>query len=136
MYCWGANSVGQLGQNTTSEKSTEIIAVHRGPGSAWKQITAGRSHRYARVCMPCARSATTMHLLGIRGCACVRQSAHNCAASALAGSSHPLPSCGLVEGNTAKCWGANQLGQLGTATVTDSSYPLTVVGDLGCRWIR
>ena len=68
VYCWGANSVGQLGQNTTSTTSGAVAPVHRGPGSTWVQITAGGSHRCGCAPRGGAGHAHSLHTLTCTCC--------------------------------------------------------------------
>lgn len=45
LWSWGLNDYGQLGDNTTSSKSSPVQTV--AFGTSWKQVSAGRSHTTA-----------------------------------------------------------------------------------------
>ncbi len=78
-YCWGSNSSGQLGDNTTTQRLTPV-AVAQGAmpaGSTFKGIAAGQLH-----------------------------------------------SCGIGSNNMLYCWGDNTYGQLGDSTQTQRLTPV------------
>ena len=77
-YCWGLNSQGQLGNNSTTNSSTPV-AVQMPAGVSFKSIAAGYYH-----------------------------------------------TCALTNEGKAYCWGKNQYGQLGNNSTTNSSTPVAV----------
>lgn len=79
-YCWGANTNNQLGDTTTSSRSTPVLVVNgAGPGT-YKSITEGSIH-----------------------------------------------TCGIGTDDKAYCWGANNQGQLGNNAYVNSGSPVLVV---------
>ena len=78
-YAWGNNIAGQLGDGTTTSRSSPVSVV--GGFTDWSQLSAGASH-----------------------------------------------SIGLRANGTAWAWGANSSGQLGDGTAISNSSPVSVVG--------
>src|SRR5207247_172197 len=87
--CWGNNGSGQLGNGNTTSSSTPVTATGLAHAVA---ITAGGTHTRARLADGSART------------------------------------CGLLVDGTAKCWGNNASGQLGTGSTTNAKTPAVVVG--------
>jgi len=126
VWCWGANSSGQLGNGTTADSSVPV-QVTGLPGGA-VGIAAGALHSCALLgsggawCWgyggngqlgngSTASSAVPVAVLGVAN-----------GTGIAAGGTH---ACFLAGGNV-QCWGENQLGQLGNGTLTDSSVPVSV----------
>jgi subtilisin-like proprotein convertase family protein len=129
-YCWGRNSVGQLGDGTTTTSSTPVA-----------------------VSLPSGRTATSVSAGGYHTCAVLDDGSAYCWGDNSDGqlgdgtttdSSTPvavsLPSgltatsvdlgeyhtCAVLDDASAYCWGWNFYGQLGDGTTTDSSTPVAV----------
>jgi alpha-tubulin suppressor-like RCC1 family protein len=85
-WAWGDNSIGQLGDNTTTARSSPVSVV--GGFTDWIQVSAGSDHS-----------------LGVRA------------------------------NGTAWAWGANTFGRLGNNTTTSSRSPVSVVGGF-TDWIQ
>jgi alpha-tubulin suppressor-like RCC1 family protein len=131
-YAWGANTAGQLGDNSTAARSSPVSVL--GGFSDWTQLSA---------------SAGSTHSLGLRadgtayawGANTSGQLGDGTTTSRLApglvagnfrdwsqlsaGSSHSI---GLRANGTAWAWGANSNGNLGDGTAISKSSPVSVVG--------
>ncbi len=123
--CWGANDKGQLGDGTTSDKSTPVpIAVLAGPV---KQIALGARHS-------CALQAGTIRCWGANGYGQLGDGTQineltptkvNGLADGVlqvaAGDSH---TCAIAADGAVWCWGANGSGQLGDGTMVPTKIPV------------
>ncbi len=128
--CWGYNRWGQLGDGTTSDRSTPVDVS--GLSSGVTAISAGGTHSCAPMSsggVKCwgrnnygqlgdgttSTSLTPVDVSGLRGGA----------TAIAAGSFH---SCALRRSGGVKCWGLNSTGQLGDGTMSDRRTPVAVVG--------
>ena len=127
--CWGDNTLGQLGNGTTTN-SSHPRRRHR----------PHRRHRHHRRLSPHLRAARRRHrpLLGRQ------QPRANSATAPPTNSSTPVAvtgitgagaidagaaySCARLGDGTARCWGNNSSGQLGDGTTINSSVPVAVTG--------
>ena len=129
VVCWGSNSHGQLGDNSTTDSSTPVQVS--GLTSGVSAIAAGGAHTCALTdagAVLCwglnengqlgngslTNSRTPVQVNGIT----------SGATRITAGHSH---TCAVVSG-AARCWGYGLEGQLGTGTQDDSSVPIQVTG--------
>ncbi len=126
-YCWGANSRGQLGTNSSERASTPTPV---GSLADVAELTAGMSHSCAIVRSGAAfcwgdndRGQLGDGSNDARALPVPLANGHRFRALA-AGASH---SCGLETDGTAWCWGANARGQLGNGNSKDSNVPIAVV---------
>jgi alpha-tubulin suppressor-like RCC1 family protein len=132
-YCWGNNSLGQLGNGATTNSLTPVKVLG---GLAFQSISAGSQQYFA-----CG--LTTAGVAYCWGYNDYGQLGNGTLTNAMA----PLAvkgnltftslsaggggqACGLVAGGAAYCWGANASGQLGVGTGAFSTTPLPVSGGL------
>ena len=130
IWAWGGNSIGFLGDNTTTDKSSPIIVANGF--TDWCQLSVGDNHNLG------IRTNGTAWAWG--GGACGRLGDNTvvnksspvsvvggftdwCQVSA--GLCHSL---GVRQNGTAWGWGLNASGQLGDNTVITRSSPVSVVG--------
>ena len=136
-YCWGGNSVGQLGNNTTTQSLTPV-AVQLGAlptGQLVRQISSGDDYTctiasdnkvycwggnfYGQI----GDNSTTNRLLP------VAVSTTNLPSGAM---SRQVANgfnfaCTIASDNKVYCWGANGGGHLGDSTMTDRLIPVATV---------
>jgi alpha-tubulin suppressor-like RCC1 family protein len=129
--CWGSNSFGQLGNNTTTSSPVPIDVP--GLDSGVLEISTGGQHA-------CARLASGLKCWGanLKG-----QLGNNTetgsgpsvptlvtgiGSDAIAISLGGEHSCALLSGGEVKCWGRNSEGQLGNNTTTASPVPVSGSG--------
>jgi alpha-tubulin suppressor-like RCC1 family protein len=128
--CWGDNSLGQLGDGSTADKSTPADVV--GLDNGVTAIAAGYHHTCALTTAGGVKcwgdnslgqlgdgstedKLTPVDVVGLGSdvAAIATSDGHTCA----------MTRTGVV-----KCWGYNEYGQLGDGTTTDKSIPTDVVG--------
>jgi alpha-tubulin suppressor-like RCC1 family protein len=128
--CWGAGTLGQLGDGANASSSTpepvfgltQTAAISAGKGShACAVDAAGRA-----LCW----GDNSRGQLGNGSLTASSQPVFVSAGGALfagisAGDGH---TCALAVGGRAMCWGAGDRGQLGNGNKTDSSVPVLVAG--------
>ena len=129
LYCWGDNSSGQLGDNTTVDKSLPQKVV--GLNGNVQDVATGNRHTCARLIdgsLNCwgrnyngqlgngedGRYPLPVDVVGLTS-----------GVGSLVAASNST--CARVNG-AAKCWGSNSNGQLGDSTRRDRTTPVSVVG--------
>lgn len=133
--CWGSNTGGELGTGTTNPALTPATTL-LSPAIAVTAIDAGDNHTCALIStgvVKCWGDNSDLQLgVATPANTATPQNPGGSAAPAQnviglsVGSDH---TCVLFANGTAKCWGDNELGQLGDNTTTDkSSQTITVVG--------
>jgi alpha-tubulin suppressor-like RCC1 family protein len=132
-YAWGSNSAGQLGDNTTTSKSSPVTAV----GSLnWAQVSAGRYHSHGITTdgIAYAWGNNTYGRLGAQLNVNTSTSSPVTLSGGItnwaqvsAGDRHSL---GLTSTGIAYAWGNNTYGRLGDNTTTSRLSPVTVVGGI------
>lgn len=132
-YAWGANSYGQLGDNTTSSRSSPTIVT--GSITDWNSVTAGTFHSLG------LRSTGVAYAWGFNGLGqlgdglttnrsspfIVVGGITNWSQMSAGGGYHNL---GLTTTGIAYSWGNNVSGQLGDNTTSNRSSPVSVVGGI------
>lgn len=116
VMCWGQNSTGQLGDNTAISRFVPQGVVGISGATA---IAGSATHTCALVngsvkCWGLGYGLSPVDVAGIAG------------ASAIAlGWDY---TCVLLNNGSIKCWGRNDLGQLGDGTTTPRPTPVDVIG--------
>lgn len=127
--CWGGNGFGQLGDGTTTDRPTQVSVAGLSSATA---ITGG----YYETCA--LLSGGAIDCWGFNGSGSLGNG------QAGGSSSTPVPvhgidngaavavgtghACALIATGGVECWGANDSGQLGDGTTTNSSTPVAVAG--------
>jgi alpha-tubulin suppressor-like RCC1 family protein len=130
-YCWGRNGDGQLGDGTTTSRSSPV-AVSGGP--VFQGISAGGYHTCGLTTSG-AGYCWGNNFFGQVGdgtpfgdhSSPVAVSGSLVFQAISAGGWH---TCGVTTSGAGYCWGWNSTGQLGDATTTDRSSPVAVSGGL------
>ncbi len=129
-YCWGANGLAQLGDNTRTSRS--LPTAVRG-GRRFRQLRSGHTHTcgvtYADVVFCWGDNSSgqlgdgTFHALRVPvqviGGVRFRQ--------VLTGGLH---TCAMTQADQGYCWGNNDFGQLGDGTFTRRPMPVRISGGL------
>lgn len=129
--CWGANNVGQLGNNSTDLSFTPVDVVGLGAGVV--KISAGDNHTCALMssgAVKCwglnehgqlgdnsaSNRSSPVEVVGLS----------SAVTDIIAGYSH---TCALTMSGAASCWGFNAYGQLGDGSSSNTRLkPVAVVG--------
>src|SRR5207249_3094844 len=139
--CWGANGDGQLGDGTTTDRSSPVLvagglsfaAVSAGGRAGVINHTCGVTSAGAGYCWgdnfygqlgdatTTDRSSPVLVAGGVTF------------AAVRAGGIH---SCGVTAVGAAYCWGYNGLGELGDGTTTDRPSPGLVAGGVSFNAVR
>lgn len=129
LYCAGLNGSGQIGDGTTTTRTTPVLVSGMGSGVA--QVAPGTTHTCALMTSGAVYcwGLNTNGRLGTGNTTTYKVpqlvSLPSAAVSVSAGQDH---SCALLDTGAAYCWGNNANGQLGTGNTTSSSVPAAVKG--------
>ena len=135
LWTWGQGTLGQLGDNTATDKSTPVTTF--AGGTNWKQVSAGFFH--------CAAIKTDGTLWtwgrGIFGQLGTNDTTDKSTpvTTFVGGTNWKQVSCGyghcaaIKTDGTLWTWGQGDLGQLGDNTVTNKSTPVTTFAG-GTNW--
>jgi alpha-tubulin suppressor-like RCC1 family protein len=128
--CWGRNTYGQLGNNSTTDSNVPVTMGMMGMLTSGVQaITAGGDHTcafdggvvtcwgrntYGQLGNSSTTDSNVPVLVLISGVKAIT-----------AGYSH---TCAIDSNGAAQCWGSNSAGQLGNNSTTSSNIPVAVSG--------
>jgi hypothetical protein len=127
VYCWGANTQGQLGNGTTADSDTTLGV----PGLPTIATLAGgwlHTCALARTGVAFCWGSNASGQLGggdVAGMGPMRVATAERMIAISAGSAH---TCALTDAGAAICWGANSAGQLGTGGTAAARAPAAVEG--------
>lgn len=128
VMCWGANNLGQLGDDTTTDSNYAVRV--QGLNGIAKAISAGKNYSCATL------SDNTVKCWGDNSKGQLGDGTMTNSAmpvdvvdlanvrSISAGNEH---TCAILRDNTVKCWGANDKGQLGNLEKVNSLTPVDVL---------
>lgn len=133
VQCWGENIVGQLGDGSTTNRPVPVQVS--GLTGGVRAVSAGSSHTCAVTGADAAKcwgenldgrlgdGSTTKRLIPVQvaGLTSRVRMVH-------AGGSS---TCAVTDSGVAKCWGANDFGQLGDGSITSHPIPVQVSGLTG-----
>jgi alpha-tubulin suppressor-like RCC1 family protein len=129
-WAWGRNNCGQLGDNTTANKSSPVSVV--GGFSDWCSVSAGRYHSLG------IRVGGAVWAWGSNGSGRLGDGTTTSTSSPVSVVGAFADWCGVSAGGyhslavrtngTAWAWGANTSGALGDNTTVAKSSPVSVVG--------
>lgn len=127
--CWGNNSRGQLGNNSTAITSSVPVDVY-GLSSGVDKLGLGSYHSCAVINDGGVKcwGYNTYGQLGndTTNDSTIPVSVKDLSASMIAIAAGATHTCGLTNSGGVKCWGANEYGQLGDDTAIKHATPVNV----------
>ncbi|WP_428001138.1 fibronectin type III domain-containing protein [Acidovorax sp.] len=130
VQCWGRNAYGQLGDGSTTNKSTPQPVTGMASGVA--AIAAGGNHTCALTTAGAVQcwGRNDFGQLGDGGITrkTKPQPVAGLASGAAAISAGLHNTCALTTAGAVQCWGRNDFGQLGDGSTTDKTTPQPVTG--------
>jgi alpha-tubulin suppressor-like RCC1 family protein len=135
LWTWGVNSLGQLGDNTTSTRSSPVTTA--GGGTNWRQVAGGYNHTAA------IKTDGTLWTWGYNPSGQLGDNTTSTRSSPVTtvagGTNWRQVACGddhtaaIKTDGTLWTWGYNVFGQLGDNTTSTRSSPVTTVTG-GTNW--
>jgi alpha-tubulin suppressor-like RCC1 family protein len=132
IYCWGVNDLGQLGATTGARISTTPVAVAGNRRYRWVAAGGKSACAITMARLAFCWGANDRGQLG-NGTGVASQQPVRVAAPDLLWRQVTVgfeQACGITTDDRARCWGNNELGQLGDGTKTDRRTPVAVAGGL------
>jgi alpha-tubulin suppressor-like RCC1 family protein len=134
-WCWGGNANGQLGDGTTSDRSSAVQVSGLPVNTPVIGLAGGYFHTCALLATGGMR-CWGKDSFGQLGDGALRDQSSPQIVSGLADRVQLAASgdehiCALMENGTLQCWGSNQFGQLGTGVMANNAPPESVQGISG-----
>ena len=140
VYCWGYNTVGELGNNSTTDSSVPVAVSTGGvlSGVTVTQVSTG----YYSACAVSSAGAVYCWGYNIVGELGNNSTADSSVPVAVSTGGTPMAgttvtqvsasvlgtsTCAMDSAGTAYCWGSNSSGQLGNNSTTESNVPVAVM---------
>lgn len=137
LYCWGQNSVGQLGDGSTTDHFAPVLVFNLGGLTNVSSVSTGQYHTCAvktdgsAYCWgqgangrlglgDATQRLTPVQVVGIGGSGTLSN-----VSQIIAGYAH---TCALKTDGSMYCWGYNVYGQLGDNTTSQRLTPVQVTG--------
>jgi alpha-tubulin suppressor-like RCC1 family protein len=131
--CWGLNTYGQLGDNSTTNRTTPVTVSGISTAIA---VTGGRSHTCALLSNSTVQCWGYNYYGQLGNGSTILQDQQRTTPVTVSGISNATAisagdyhNCALLSSNTVQCWGSNGAGQLGNGTSgysSSRSTPVTV----------
>jgi hypothetical protein len=132
LYAWGGNVIGQLGDGTTTARSSPVTVV--GGITNWSNIEAGHYHNFGLI------NNGVLYAWGYNGEGQLGDGTTTQRTSPVTvvggitnwaqASGDVDHSLGVTASGIAYAWGRNNYGKLGDGTTTARSSPVTVIGKI------
>lgn len=132
--CWGSGDFGALGNGTTTGSLTRVDVVGLSDATS---IAAGLSHTCVKTssgagkCWGHNGHGQLGNGSGMHASQPTLVSGLSSGVTQLTTSSHSWSTCAVLANGTAKCWGLNHGGQLGSGDTANKVTPSTVTGLAG-----
>jgi alpha-tubulin suppressor-like RCC1 family protein len=132
LKCWGNNGYGQLGDGTTTNRSTPVAVSGLSSGVTGISVSIANSTTCAVLSTGAAR-CWGFNNYGQIGDGTTTNRSTPVAVSGLSSGVSAISAgnrftCAVLSTGAAKCWGGNGSGQLGDGTITDRTTPVGVSG--------
>jgi len=135
--CWGRNNDGQLGDGTTTDRSTPTQTLSLGTGRTAVAISSGKNHICA-ILDDGSVSCWGNNVVGQLGAGTNTERNRPTQTSSLGtgrtavaiSSGNRHHTCAILDDGSVSCWGHNYFGELGDGTTTDRNSP-TQTSSLG-----
>lgn len=130
IFCWGWNGAGQLGNGSTADRYTPAnpvglesgtAAIQAGFGHTCALLAAGRVMCWGNNNVGQLGDGTTVNKVA-------PVDVPGLGSGMIALASGGGSSCAVTPAGGVKCWGRNDLGQLGDGTSTNRNVPVDVIG--------
>ena len=131
MRCWGANTLGVLGNGTVLDSLVPTPVLGGGGNNPARDVAAGGNHTCAvraSGAVACWGDNTNGQLGDGTNVSRLTPVAVGGLSDAVAVAAGELHTCAVLGDGTVRCWGANSNGQLGDGTTTQRLAPVPVSG--------